>query len=146
MWDWTSWCGQPWHGPSGQPAPAFSSIFSISEEEREAPDSAWDLAGEAAACGAVVLLKGGDTVVAAPDGHAAITTSVPPDLATVGAEDLLAGIVVGLLAQGMPAFEAANAAAWMHADCAFRFGPGLTAEDLPEELPRTLSYLAKNYR
>ena len=84
----------------------------------------------AARIGATVLLKGADTIIAAPDGRATVNTHATPFLATAGSGDVLAGIIGGLLAQGLAAYDAARAATWLHGDAGLKAGAGLTAEDL----------------
>jgi NAD(P)H-hydrate epimerase len=96
-------------------------------------------AAVAAQC--TVLLKGPDTVIAAPDGRAIVNSHAPATLATAGSGDVLAGLIGGLMAQHIDSYKAAAMAVWLHGDAAFRFGPGLIAEDLPEMLPEVLRAL-----
>ena len=91
--------------------------------------------------GATILLKGGDSVIASPDGRAVINSNAPPTLATAGSGDVLAGIITGLIAQDMPVFDSVCASVWIHGAAAQSFGPGLVAEDITDALPQILSDL-----
>ena len=124
----------------------FARMFPDIAEKLNAPAtkgpaySKVDATREAAArAGCVVLFKGADTVIAAPDGRCSINSAhyerSAPWLATAGSGDVLAGFIAGLLARGFEPMQAAETGAWLHVECALKFGPGLIAEDLPEQLP-----------
>ena len=114
----------------------FTRLFKTVNEIHEANSKLEQARRAAEKTGGLILLKGADTVVAAPDGRAAIAENAPPWLATAGSGDVLAGFVAGLLAQGMPGFGAAAAAVWVHGEAGIEAGQGLIAEDLPEVLPK----------
>ncbi len=116
----------------GEFARLFPDLKDLPEGKADAVRSA------AARSGAIIVLKGADTVIASPDGRVAINNNAPATLATAGAGDVLSGLVLGLLAQGMPAWEAACAAVWIHGACAAHLGAGLIAEDLPWAVPDVL--------
>jgi hydroxyethylthiazole kinase-like uncharacterized protein yjeF len=124
----------------------FAKLFAGASAEILGIESKVEKARAAAkALGAVMLLKGPDTVVASPDGRASISNNAPPWLATAGAGDVLGGIALGLIAQGMPVFEAANAAVWLHGEAAREAGFGMTSEDLSPALKQVLERLYASF-
>lgn len=129
-------------GPGDVMTPHVGEFRRLFPNLLEQTQSRIDAAREAARLlGCTMLLKGPDTVIAAPDGRAIVNTTGTPFLATAGSGDVLAGMIAGALAQGMPAFEACAAGAWLHGRAGEALGPGLIAEDLPEQLPQILNDL-----
>ena len=116
----------------------FAKLFSALDANLPKTDRA---AQAAKMTGCIVLLKGADTVIASPDGQIVINNNAPPWTATAGAGDVLGGIILGLVAQKMPLFWAASAAAWIHGAAAAAFGLGMIAEDLIEGIPATVQKL-----
>jgi hydroxyethylthiazole kinase-like uncharacterized protein yjeF len=119
----------------------FARLFEGAPDVRLDDDKLSRARAAALLMGAVVLIKGADTVVAAPDGRATVGWDLPPWLATAGSGDVLSGLIAGLAAQGMAPFEATSAAVWLHGACGRAVGPGLIAEDLPDALPQVLRAL-----
>jgi hydroxyethylthiazole kinase-like uncharacterized protein yjeF len=113
----------------------FKRLFALSDDRVLSAQNA------AKKSGAIVVLKGSESIIAAPDELTVINHHAPPSLATGGSGDILAGMITGLLAQGMPPFYAAAAATWIHGEAARIFGVGLIAEDLPPLLPTVLNKL-----
>ncbi|HEY6022911.1 MAG TPA: NAD(P)H-hydrate dehydratase [Pseudolabrys sp.] len=122
----------------------FSRLFNKINEISKSNSKLEKVRLAAGIAGAVVLCKGADTVIAGPDRRATIADNGPATLATAGSGDVLSGIIAGLMAQGMPPFEAASAGVWLHGEAAAEFGPGLIAEDLPEMLPRVYRRLSED--
>ena len=116
----------------------FSHLFDIAGDKLKQARCA------AQSSGAVILLKGSDTVISAPDGRIVINANAPPTLATAGSGDVLSGIIASLMGQGVPAFEAACMGAWVHGAAAEEFGLGLVASDIPKMIPTILSRLDTN--
>jgi hydroxyethylthiazole kinase-like uncharacterized protein yjeF len=123
----------------------FSRLFSEMDNKHPFKSKLERVRAAAVRSGAVVLLKGADTVVAAPDGRASIAANAPPWLATAGSGDVLSGLIAAMLAQGVPTFEAACIGVWMHGEAGREAGPGLIAEDLPEVLPAVFRRLYDSF-
>lgn len=116
----------------------FQRLFELSADRIKSVQSA------AKSINAVIVLKGSETIIAAPNGNTIINKNAPAILATGGSGDVLAGMMTGLISQGMPVFDAAAAAVWIHAEAANQFGLGLIADDLPNMIPAALKALYTN--